>query len=290
MPICDDFVYDDWLNSAIQIVQYTGNRAVVEIPEEMKGKPVAVVSCDAFQNQIIDLLRIPNSVKWIFGVCNEDSPGEIRHINIGSGCVEIGGLVRARNLQSIEVSPDNRTYTSVDGVLYNKTQTMLIRYPHRKASESFAIPDCVERIYGSAFYRCEHVGTVTVSKNIQKIDQHAFFQSKVAEIIFQGDPIKIDGAYSASEWAAFVIRRLEHLRLRPRSLSNPTCEWLSVYARASNRYRLVWDEEWWEANAFDEEWDWMDSVLKSRDKFDSLCKEHDLFFMFFIYNDWEWNK
>ena len=41
------------------------------------------------------------------------------------------------NLESIIVHEDNKVYTSIDGVLYNKDETKLIRYPINKKTNSF---------------------------------------------------------------------------------------------------------------------------------------------------------
>lgn len=48
--------------------------------------------------------------------------------------------------EEINVSKDNQHFSSVDGVLYNKEQTKLIKYPTEKKDESFIMSENVESI------------------------------------------------------------------------------------------------------------------------------------------------
>ena len=56
-------------------------------------------------------------------------------------------------LKEIEVDPNNATYCSIDGVVYNKDKTKLIYYPSGKTNATFKVPDGVTSIpYGYAIY------------------------------------------------------------------------------------------------------------------------------------------
>ena len=55
-------------------------------------------------------------------------------------------------LREITVASENSTYSSLDGVLYNKAKTELIKYPENKDTESFSIPGTVKTIKNDAFY------------------------------------------------------------------------------------------------------------------------------------------
>lgn len=54
-------------------------------------------------------------------------------------------------LQTITVDADNANFTAVDGVLYNKDKTELIKYPMQKTAEEYVIPDGVTEISIGAF-------------------------------------------------------------------------------------------------------------------------------------------
>ena len=66
--------------------------------------------------------------------------------------VETQAFYRCSSLTSINVSPDNITYSSEDGVLFNKDKTTLIRYPAGKSQTTYTMPDSVKNIQGDAAY------------------------------------------------------------------------------------------------------------------------------------------
>jgi BspA type Leucine rich repeat region (6 copies) len=63
------------------------------------------------------------------------------------------------SLKAITVDANNSVYSSVDGVLFNKSQTMLIQYPAGKAG-SYAIPSGVTDIGSDAFAWCANLTAV----------------------------------------------------------------------------------------------------------------------------------
>ena len=62
------------------------------------------------------------------------------------------------NLTSILISEDNPSYTSLNGVLYNKQLTELIRCPVGKTSVT--IPDSVTSIGSNAFFGCQSLASI----------------------------------------------------------------------------------------------------------------------------------
>jgi len=67
------------------------------------------------------------------------------------------------NLTSINVTSDNPSYCSIDGILYNKEQTDLIRCPEGKTG-ALTIPNSVYDINYDAFKGCSGLTSVTVPK------------------------------------------------------------------------------------------------------------------------------
>ncbi|HOD42765.1 MAG TPA: leucine-rich repeat domain-containing protein, partial [Candidatus Wallbacteria bacterium] len=76
----------------------------------------------------------------------------INEINIPASVNSIGGRVFAGGslLQNINVDTNNTTYSSINGVLFNKNQTKIINYPVDK-SGSYVIPSSVTNIEAYAF-------------------------------------------------------------------------------------------------------------------------------------------
>jgi len=70
-------------------------------------------------------------------------------------------------LQEFAVGENNTNFSSLDGVLFDKEQTRLVRYPCGKKDWSYVIPESVETIASSAFENCVNLNEITFSQNIQ---------------------------------------------------------------------------------------------------------------------------
>ena len=103
-------------------------------------------------------------------------PGSVT--NIGNAA-----FTNCPHLTSLEVSEKNMIYSSIDGVLYNKSKTILICYPTAKLGSSFIIPDSVNCIKADAFYDCRNLNSVTIPDSVTDIGNGAFSNcSKLASI------------------------------------------------------------------------------------------------------------
>lgn len=78
------------------------------------------------------------------------------------------------NLESIEVEENNKYFSSVDGVLYNKDKTVLIQLPQNYQSSYYSTPDTVKEIGDYAFYNCTQLSLVSLHHNVNKIGKHSF--------------------------------------------------------------------------------------------------------------------
>jgi len=77
-------------------------------------------------------------------------------------------------LLSISVDGANPSYSSLDGVLFNKSQTILIQYPGGNAGTLYTMPDSVTNIGGYAFYWCSKLKSVTISTNVTCMGSYSF--------------------------------------------------------------------------------------------------------------------
>lgn len=84
-------------------------------------------------------------------------------------------------LENINVDPDNKMYTSVDGVLYNKSMTSILHYPAGKTATSFSIPNTVTKIGDMAFEGCS-LTSVKIPNTVKSIGRSAFNASKLTSI------------------------------------------------------------------------------------------------------------
>ncbi|MGO5113269.1 leucine-rich repeat protein, partial [Oscillospiraceae bacterium LCP25S3_E10] len=119
-------------------------------------------------------VTIPSSVKeigdWAFNGCTG-----LTSITIPSSVKEIGGSAfrGCTSLKSITVDKNNKNYTSVNGVLFNKNKTEILVYPYAKGS-SYVIPSSVTKIGDSAFFGCTGLTSVTIPSSVTEIDEYAF--------------------------------------------------------------------------------------------------------------------
>ena len=83
--------------------------------------------------------------------------------------------VSSYNLRAINVDENNKYYSSVDGILYNKDKTILIRYPRAKDGVLYVIPNSVTSISYGAINGVLLLKNVVVPNSVTKIDANAFF-------------------------------------------------------------------------------------------------------------------
>jgi hypothetical protein len=89
--------------------------------------------------------------------------------NIGDRAFECGASLRA-----ITVDPLNSAYSSADGVLFNKGETVLIQCPGGKAG-SYTIPDSVTIIEDHALENCSSLSSVTIPNSVSSIGNSLFY-------------------------------------------------------------------------------------------------------------------
>lgn len=88
-------------------------------------------------------------------------------------------------LTAITVDDQNKAFSDIDGVLYNKDETILISYPTGKQG-SFVIPSGVKTINKHAFAFCTDLTCVTIPVTATYIDEYAFAASGLTDIYYQG--------------------------------------------------------------------------------------------------------
>lgn len=104
------------------------------------------------------------------------SLSDIQTVSIGANLTSLGITVLAMTtaLESITVDEDNKNFSSIDGVLFNKEKTELICYPANKSGETYTIPYGVENIGRDAFIFSMNLKNVVFSDTVEYIGTEAF--------------------------------------------------------------------------------------------------------------------
>ena len=78
-------------------------------------------------------------------------------------------------LERINVSEENTKYSSIQGILFNKEKSTIIKYPSNKNDISnYEIPSTVEIIEKYAFQNCMSLTSVTIPDSVTNISGSAF--------------------------------------------------------------------------------------------------------------------
>jgi hypothetical protein len=77
-------------------------------------------------------------------------------------------------LASIIVESNNPVYTSLDGVLFDKSVRTIILYPAGKQASTYALPSSVTVIGASAFYFCTRLTSISIPSSVRSFGKDAF--------------------------------------------------------------------------------------------------------------------
>lgn len=127
-------------------------------------------------------VTIPNGVTSIEAHAF-DSCSSLTNVAIPNSVTNIGDTAFAAcpSLTAITVGALNSVYSSMDGVLFNRSQTTLIQWPGGK-SGSYTIPNRVSSIVDWAFYSSSSLTSVTIGNSVTHIGDHAFFTSSLTSV------------------------------------------------------------------------------------------------------------
>ncbi|MGN0516091.1 leucine-rich repeat domain-containing protein, partial [Eubacterium sp.] len=112
----------------------------------------------------------------------------INEINLPKSITQIGDIAfnRTFNLTAINVDPQNTSYISDDGVLYNYDKTSLIHYPTNKIGTTYTIPDTVKSIERFSFHNNVNLKSMVIPSNVEIIKDNAFlYCDNLSKVIFE---------------------------------------------------------------------------------------------------------
>jgi hypothetical protein len=153
------------------LIQYPGGKAAgYTVPDSATS-----IGNDAFSDCAnLTSLTIPDSVTNI-GDRAFSSCLSLTSVTVGKSVNSIGGgaFQNCTGLTAITVDAANSVYSSVAGVLFNKSQTTLIQYPGGKLGD-YVIPNTVISLGDAAFQGCDRLTGVTIPDSVTTIGGSAF--------------------------------------------------------------------------------------------------------------------
>ena len=170
-----------------ELVSYPNGKSdsLYKIPESVRDIcDFAFSGCSNLKN-----LTIPDSVTSI-GVYSLSHCSSLESIKMGGGVADIGeaAFIDCSKLKNIYVDSSNKNYCTVNGILFNKDKTELVAYPNGKSDSSYKIPESVQSINDYAFYICNAINSVIISKNVNYIGYMSFVECKnINDVYFEGD-------------------------------------------------------------------------------------------------------
>ena len=151
----------------------------------------AFVNCASLRS-----VRIPNNVPIIwdstFSGCRQ-----LTNVSIGTGV----GLIRSSafdgctNLSAMQVDAGNPYYSSADGVLFDKAQTTLIRFPLAKAG-AYAVPGTIGSIADYAFGGCAGLTNIVLPTSLTTIGNGSFSDCSGLQYIYLPPSLEAIGTSS----------------------------------------------------------------------------------------------
>ncbi len=149
------------------IVERRGENEVAIVSVKTGGLTIDQLNVPAFidANRVVEICA--SALRECVGLRFVNIPQSVRfiHEQTFDPCFD---------LQAINVAADNAEYASVNGVLFNKEKTTLVRYPQGKDFVKYEVPDGVKRIGASAFFGCYQLEEIALPSSVETIGKNAF--------------------------------------------------------------------------------------------------------------------
>ena len=109
-------------------------------------------------------------------------------------------------IEEFIVAEENQHFKSVDGILFTKDGTTLVRFPANSPITEYVVPDEVTNISSSAFASTRRLRYASIGANVVNIGREVFYNSLIEKLDFNS-PVNTLGAniITYAEMTSFVI-------------------------------------------------------------------------------------
>lgn len=152
----------------------------LETSEQLKkatlGKGITVIPSSLFADCIkLKTVKLSNNLRTIendaFSGCES-----LTSITIPEKVRKIQGnpFIECSKLTKINVNKNNKTYTSIGGILFTKSKKTLAVYPYGKKNSAYSVPKTVYKIAEDAFSESSFIKTIKMTNSVKRIEDNAF--------------------------------------------------------------------------------------------------------------------
>lgn len=184
-----DFEYT-LVNTVAMICSYNGKETELGLPSELDGYTVTAITGNAFaNNKTLKKITVSDTIVNIEeGAFNGCTSLEYVYIGSSVAVLQPNSFAECAALKEIEVSSVNKSFSSLDGVLYNGDKSVLLCCPRAVDKEELTLPDAVALIEEDAFSRCAGIKKIKLPKGCQ-LKARAFFYCMDLEEIELGEGV-----------------------------------------------------------------------------------------------------
>mgnify|MGYP004500616609 FL=1 len=152
----------------------------LETSERLKkatlGKGITVIPSSIFAGCVkLKTVKLSNNLRTIendaFSGCES-----LTSITIPEKVRKIQGnpFIECSKLTKINVNKNNKTYTSIGGILFTKSKKTLAVYPYGKKNSAYSVPKTVYKIAEDAFSESSFIRTIKMTNSVKRIEDNAF--------------------------------------------------------------------------------------------------------------------
>jgi hypothetical protein len=155
----------------------SGSSKTLTLPSKLGGYAVKTIASNATQFVSRETVVIPDSVETLED-CSIGNT-KTKNVKLGKNLKTIKGdpFSRCNHLSSISVNSNNKYFMVSKSVLYNKSKTVLYKYPAAKIPASYTVLSSVKTISNRAFADSSKLKNITLGKSVKTIKADAFFAS-----------------------------------------------------------------------------------------------------------------
>lgn len=160
----------------------------IYVPRQIDGYNVTEIGAYSFSNPEADagVVILPDTITVIGEKAFFRANITAITIPVNVQLIGSGAFAGCKNIKQHSVASGNNVYTTIEGILYQKTTKELVSVPAGypdNADNQIQIPDGITRIGDYAFYEFDSIiKGVTIPNTVTSIGQYSFSSTKIDEI------------------------------------------------------------------------------------------------------------